>query len=187
MTSATIQTITSIITPLLLLGLSGIGWVLKNRLEQAYELEKSLRPTRVDIYNAVLEPFIMLFTKEAGVPRDRQSKNKTKDEIAQEIITSLDYKKTAFELALIGSDEVVKAFNELMQYFYSINNQEMTSDPRDVMHKLGYLLLEIRKSSGNQRSKLHHFEMLEWMITDLRKYKINGQYPDLPERINTDA
>jgi putative addiction module component (TIGR02574 family) len=38
-----------------------------------------------------------------------------------EKILSFEYKRTDFEFSLIGADEVVKSFNNLMQYAYSFD------------------------------------------------------------------
>jgi len=36
---------------------------------------------------------------------------------------------------------------------------------------VGSFLLEIRKSMGNEATELDNWEMLEWFITDARKYR----------------
>ena len=40
-----------------------------------------------------------------------------------------------------------------------------------MMSLIGLLLLEIRKSMGNEETKLNEWDMLEWFITDARKMK----------------
>ena len=44
---------------------------------------------------------------------------------------------------------------------------------------MAVLLLEIRKSLGNENSEINALEMLEWKIKDLREYKQDGKYPDM--------
>lgn len=46
-------------------------------------------------------------------------------------------------------------------------------------HLILYIaVLLVRKRLGNDSTKLHALEMLEWKITDMRKkYKINNKYP----------
>ena len=39
-----------------------------------------------------------------------------------------------------------------------------------TLTRAGTLLLEIRRSMGNESSKLTNWQMLEWFITDVRKY-----------------
>ncbi|KYK95230.1 hypothetical protein, partial [Aggregatibacter actinomycetemcomitans] len=87
-------------------------------------------------------------------------------------------RKVSFRLSLIGSDEVVKAFNNLYQYFYnttdnseSTEQSNLTDKAKEMMSLIGLLLLEIRKSMGNETTELNQWDMLEWFITDARKMK----------------
>ncbi|MBL8098371.1 MAG: hypothetical protein JNK81_04275 [Anaerolineales bacterium] len=180
-----ITAVGSIITPILVLILSGLGWVIANRYNKAREIEEKLRDDRVKIYNDILEPFILLFTKDDGLPKTKDFRGKNHAEIAGEKMLSLAYKQTLFKLSLIGSDDVVQALNNLMQFFYSGILSQLQDNPdsslkermtKELMRLLGKLLLEIRKSVGNESSKLHYFEMLEFLITDVRKYQSNGKY-----------
>ena len=170
----------SIATPIIVLIFSGIGWLIANRLERARELETKLREDRIQIYNDILAPYIFLFTKDEGLPRAREYKGKSSIEVGSEKVGSLDYKQTAFRLSLIGSDEVFRAFNNLMQFFYAgkLGQEERSEETtRELFELLGTLLLEIRKSVGNEKTDLHHFEMLEFLITDIRsKYQKDGKY-----------
>jgi len=182
-----ITAIGAIATPILVLLLSGIGWYLGHQFEKARtreehlriradELEEKLRDYRTEIYNQILEPFIIVFTKDEGLPKEYRGKNHMDAGSAK--IISLDYKQAAFKLLLLGSDEVVKAYGNLMQFFYAMHAGEKP-DPttQELMSLLGKLLLEIRRSVGNETTELHHLEMLEFMITDIRKFQVNGKYP----------
>jgi hypothetical protein len=164
----------SIATPVLVLILTAIGWNVRTRLQRRQELEDRLREDRISIYNALLEPFIMLFMTDTAWRSDPKNKNKDKGEIATRKMLSLEYRQTAFRLSLIGSDAVVKAYNDLLQYFYQRSDPESPPDPSDLkkmMSLLGALLLEIRKSMGNEATKLDNWSMLEWFITDARQYR----------------
>lgn len=91
---------------------------------------------------------------------------------------SLDYRKVSFKLSLIGSDSVVKSFNELMQHFYNQSNGDQIPEPfqlRIMMSLLGAFLLEIRKSMGNETTKIDNWGMLEWFMKDARKMR-EGTY-----------
>ncbi len=180
-----VTAIGSIITPILVLVLSGVGWVIGNRYNKTRELEEKLRDDRIKIYNDILEPFILVFTKDDGLPRTKDFRGKSHAEVAGEKMQSLAYKQTVFKLSLMGSDDVVRALNNLMQFFYAGKLNQQQNDPdkfqkeqntKEFMSLLGKMLLEIRKSVGNESSKLHHFEMLEFLITDVRKYQSNGKY-----------
>ncbi len=124
------------------------------------------------VYNSILEPFIIIFTSEQAFANDRKYKGKSRQEVANEIMLSLEYKQTAFKLALMGDDNVVIAFNNLMQFVY--NQLPATVSPENtkyLMKLLGNLLLEIRKGVGNENTCLDNFEILEWLIKDIRKYR----------------
>ena len=190
MTSSTstfeiLTTIGTIATPLLLILISGIGWAIQNRMQKAqkveeelrlraHRLEEELRDDRLEVYNEILEPFIILFTKDEAFLKDKAFKGKDKSEIAQEKILSLSYKQAAFKLSLFADDNVVRAYNNLMQFFYTSDATSETSNESEPGSKafgmlsfFGSFLLEIRKSIGNNNSELTNFEMLEWMITDM--------------------
>ncbi len=67
----------------------------------------------------------------------------------------------------MGSDGVVKAYNELMQHFYRQGDESTKApDHQHTMNLLGGFLLEIRKSMGNESTKLDYLQMLEWFITE---------------------
>jgi hypothetical protein len=187
-----ISVISSLATPILLLLLSGIGWFIGNRIErrtnqdklryeeererQKYwrDLEQKLREDRISVYNAMLEPFIIIFTKDEAFANDKLYKNRSKTEVSNGMILSLDYKRNGFKLALMGSDNVVRAFNELMQYIYAqpkITDETKAEHTLKLMNILGTLLLEIRRSVGNETTKLDNLEMLEWMINDIRQLR----------------
>ena len=170
-----VTAIGSIATPILVLVLTAIGWTIRTNLQRKIELEDKLRNDRVEIYNIILEPFIMLLTPKKAWQSDIKNKNKDKDQIAVNLMLTMEYRKKAFQLSLVANDEVVKSYNNLMQYFYS-RSEEVESKPsiselKDMMSLLGKFLLEIRKSTGNETTKLDNWEMLEWFITDVRKYK----------------
>lgn len=164
----------AIATPILVAILGGVGWRLRNRLERQAELEDQLRSDRVEIYNEILEPFIILLTTDAAWQADPKNKNKKKDQIAQQILLSVAYRKKAFQMSLVGSDAVVKAYNDLLQFFYERNDQTQPTQPdelKKMMSLLGGFLLAIRKSMGNESTKLDNWDMLEWFMSDARKWR----------------
>lgn len=163
----------SITTPVLVLVLTAIGWRLRRHLDRELELEDKLREDRINIYNHVLEPFILLLMSDAAWQHDRQNRGKAKNDIAVKQMLSLEYRKYSFKLSLVGSDEVVFAFNELMQHFYSQGDSPDTSEQnmKLMLSLLGNFLLQIRRSMGNESTKLDHWQMLEWFMTDVRKWR----------------
>lgn len=164
----------SITTPLLVLALTAVGWKYKQSIERKLKLEEKLRDDRIDIYNKILEPFSIFLMSDAAWDSDKRNKGKDKNEIATSQMLTIEYRKDSFKLSLIGSDEVVTAFNNLMQYFFSQKDyQGETSDNqlKSMLSLLGSFLLEIRKSMGNESTKIDNWGMLEWFMTDARQMR----------------
>lgn len=163
----------AIATPLFVLVLTGVGWKYRKSIDRRIELEDRLREDRINTYNVILEPFTLLLMTQAAWEHDKQNKNKSKDDVAIGKLLSLDYRKFAFKLSLVANDNVVLAYNELMQFFYSQGDQSVPSaeNLKTMLSLLGKLLLAIRKSMGNEATKLDHWQMLEWFMTDVRNIK----------------
>ena len=73
----------------------------------------------------------------------------------------------------MGSDAVVKAYNDLMQFFFAHGQatEPSETDIGQMLSLLGTMLLEIRRSMGNEATKLDNWGMLEWFITDARRLR----------------
>lgn len=166
-----VTAIGAIATPVLVLLLTGVGWKFRKSIDRRIELEDKLRDDRINIYNIILEPFAMLHMSQAAWEHDKQNKGKNKDDIAITKLLSLDYRKAAFKLSLVANDDVVLAYNELMQFFYSQEDPAAASDEKlkTMLCLHGKFLLEIRKSMGNETTRLNHWQMLEWFMSDVRK------------------
>jgi hypothetical protein len=160
-------------TPVFVLVLTGIGWKFRKSIDRRLELEDKLREDRINTYNIILEPFTLLLMTQAAWEHDKQNKNKNKDDIAIAKLLSLDYRKAAFKLSLVANDDVVLSYNEMMQFFYSQGDSPITSDEnlKTMLSLHGSFLLEVRKSMGNEATKLDRWQMLEWFMTDVRKIK----------------
>lgn len=177
----------SMLTPILVLLLTGLGWHIKARLERnrdedskaqarIRELEDKLRADRIETYNQLLEPFFVLFTTDAIFASDPKFKGKSKDQLSIGRMLTVEYRKVGFKLSLVGDDEVVRAYNKLMQFFYKIEHEGLTGDELLVKTShwikiLSELLLAIRKSMGNQHTSLNNWEMIEWFMTDADKLR----------------
>lgn len=142
--------------PLFTLGGGVLGWFMKSKLEELRTIKEELRGERRKIYTEILNPYIRLFADLKGKGQDKALKE----------ITSYDYRKTAFDLNLFGSDEVVSAYNNLMKHAYEAESRG-NQDPKEMMQLWGKLLLEIRKSLGNKDTKLDELDMLRGMIKDV--------------------
>lgn len=171
----------SVATPVLLAVFSAIGWTIKRKVEatqraeeRARKLEEELREDRLKVYNQVLEPFIIIFTKDEGIAAEKAYKGKKKETLAQEKILSVSYRQAVFKLSLFASDEVVRSYNEMMQFFYAQAeppSSDLEGTSLKLMNLFGAFLLAIRRSVGNETTKLDNLAMLEWFISDIRKLK----------------
>ena len=179
-----IKAVSAILTPLLLAVLGGLGWVIKQKIESSQtkvdsqrarilELEDKLREDRVETYNALLEPFFILFTNEVAFSQDKQYKGKDKNDIAIAKMLSAEYRRVGFKLSLVANDEVVRCYKKLMQFFYHTEEDQRSLSIKTShwISLMADLLLEIRKSMGNEQSKLNSWEMIEWFMTDAHKMK----------------
>lgn len=122
----TISAIATLVTPVLLIILGGMGWLIQNRIEASQakqgaqtlrirELEDKLREDRIATYNSLLEPFFLLFTSEAAFVLDPKFKHKNKNDIAIAKMLSVEYRQIGFKLSLVANDSVVRAYNKLMR------------------------------------------------------------------------
>ena len=149
-----------VLAPLLMVVGGIVTWIIKSRLEELRAIEERLRAERRKIYGEILDPYVELFAslklKDGGASKIEQK------------ITSYEYRKTIFELGLLGSDDVVRAYNALMQHsFKSAGSGKQ--DLGETVRLWGKLRLEIRKSLGNKKTKLNEFDMLRGEITDIDK------------------
>lgn len=146
-----------IIAPPLLMLLGGIiTWIIKSRIEELRTMEENLREKRRSIYIQILEPYIQIFSDPKGKGQLEAIKR----------IRSYDYRKTAFEMNLFGSDDVVRAYNNLMQHTYQVADTGK-QDPKEMLHLYGRFLIEIRKSLGNKKTELDELDMLKSQIKDI--------------------
>jgi hypothetical protein len=163
----------AIATPILVLMLTAVGWRLRAGIERRMALEDKLRDDRIGTYNAILKPFIILLTSDAAWRSDPKNEGKDKHETATRMLLSLEYREEGFRLSLVGSDPVVKSYNNLMQYFYQRTEESPADESavKEMMALLGQFLLEIRRSMGNEATGLTNWDMLDWFLTDARKYR----------------
>ena len=68
---------------------------------------------------------------------------------------------------MMGSDDVVRALNELMQYSYGVERDGTSPKPEEMLRYWGRVLLAIRRDLGNKRTKLMDIDMLRGQIRDI--------------------
>ena len=113
-----LSAIGAITTPILVLGLTAMGWKIRHGLERRFDLDAKLREDRITAYNEILEPFIILLMSDPAWKADPKNKGKDKNQLAMQTMLSLAYRRHAFKLSLVGADSVVKAYNNLMQHVF---------------------------------------------------------------------
>ncbi len=150
----TTDLLAKIIPTLLTIVGGAIGWFLKSRLEAKRRAEDALRDQRGKTYVDILMPFAKLFSDLS--PKSQQA--------ALRQLTSADYRKLAFQLVLIGSDEVVNAWNEMWNKVYQA--EKGTCKNTDVILAFGDVLLAIRRGLGNDTTRLSNKDILRWLIKD---------------------
>lgn len=126
----------------------------------------------------LLDPYIFLFT---NMPKLNQENKTTEAEskIYSEFLkksTSFEYKQTAFKLCLLGSHEVVKAYNNLIEFTTLPKDQNQKDDNQIIILLYATLLLKIRKNLGSKNTllkRLNEKDMLKTMnIKDVNKLNI---------------
>lgn len=154
--------------PTLLVALGGVvSWIVKSRVEELRAAEEKLREDRRKTYTEILEPYIRIFTDPTAGAAQAMKK-----------VQSFDYRQTAFQLVLVGDDKVVMAYNNLMQYTYRAADGKEPQDTQRMMSLWGEVLLAIRRSLGNKRTKLDSFDMLRGFIKDIDALKKPGGEPE---------
>lgn len=151
-----------IITPIVAAVVGLVVWYIQSRIERIHRAEERLRDERRNIYLTTLEPFIRTF---AGIHDPKEAAK------AQKQLISYEYKRVAFELNLVGSDAVVRSFNNLMQHVY--REDEKTGeglDAKTMMKLWGRLLIEIRRSVGDPKTNLEVVDMLKAQIKDIEEF-----------------
>ena len=147
---------------LFVLAISAFAWLMRTNIMTQRKYEETVRDKRLDTYEEVLSPFIALLTASES--------DDEKASIQQEAlkrIKSQEYRALAFKLTFIGSDNTVRAFNALWQFFYTLEkNPEL--DAKSGLLRFGDLLVAIRKDLGN-RTNLQNTEMMAWMIKDIKE------------------
>ncbi len=88
----------AIATPILVIILSAIGWKLRKGIERRSELEDKLRDDRIEIYNKILEPFVIILMPETAWEMDKKHKGKDKNLYATTQMLTLEYRRLGFKM-----------------------------------------------------------------------------------------
>jgi hypothetical protein len=149
-----------VLIPSVLVVVSGlIGYVIKSRADEYLAIKEKLAQEQREIYNRMLSPYIEILANVTD----------KSDPTKQTQISPRELRKTALELNLIGSDNVIRAYNRILQNAYKAEKTGGQS-PKDMVLLFGGLLIEVRKSLGHKNTKLKPKEMFEGIIKDIDKY-----------------
>ena len=161
-------------TPLLVILLTAVGWKIRTSIERRTDLENKLRDDRIEIYNKILEPFIILLMSDTAWKLEDKKLNRDKHEVATSMMLTLEYRRYGHRLSPMAPDSLVKSYNNLMQYVYDADARSEQAEGAflmDMLRLLGTFLLEIRKSMGNEATKLDYWDMCEFWMSDARKLR----------------
>jgi hypothetical protein len=169
--------IIAILSPLLLTIGGILSWLIKAKREESQNIDAKSREFKIETYKKLLEPFIATLT--FTLPEAKKQKEINK-------ITSLEYRKTAFDLTTFGSDEALRLYSQIMQTFYhdekykdeNLDKSEGSTESVEVdefgirlLALLSELLLQIRKDIYPKNTSLERSDMLSFMITDIESHK----------------
>ena len=162
-----------ILTPLAV-AFFGYRWSQQSQAaERQSAIDRQMQADRIAVYQELLKPFIVMFMNDIvwknEQTRNKSYKNKTKEQVAEDLMLSENWTSTSFRFTLIGSDAAVRAFNQLRDTARSQEGQP-AMDPAQVVELFANLLLEIRRSAGNEQTGLENWDMLKPFITDLDAY-----------------
>ena len=156
MDNETLLEIIRVLGPSILVIIGGaVGWFVKVRTEELKTLQEKLREERRKLYMEILSPYIKIFSNPDNVNQ------------AIKEISSVNYRRISFKFNFVGSDEVIRSLNSLMQHLYNIESGKEEKDHIKLFTLWGKLLLEIRKDLCNKKTKLNEFDMLKSMIKDI--------------------
>ena len=136
------------------------GWFLRSRVEESRREREKLYDERRKIYVKVLTPLVRIF---AGIKNPKEARK------ADAEIISFDYRLAIFELNVMGSDDVIRALNEMMQYVYTSEQDNDLDKGKEMLKYWGGLILAVRRDLGNEKTKLTELDMLRGQITDIDK------------------
>ena len=138
------------------------------------QLEDEIRGTRIELYEKVLAPFIDALNSAGQTQPQRRGRRGQGGQAGVPDINRQDFRRSAFRLSLFADDDVVRAFNDFMQFAYEMESSQDSVDPQAMLATLGRLLLAIRRSVGNADSSLSELEMLKWLISDIKVLESEG-------------
>ena len=144
------------------------------REDHLRNIEAQLHEDRIDAYNIILEPFILIFSGDENFKNTPQyekykdmedlDKQETQYTFATKLVRSVDYYRANQKLRIFGSDIIVKKLNRLLGSFPKItkNPSIEKQDTDEILCLFCEFVQEIRRSVGNEDTKLLPDEIINW-------------------------
>jgi len=130
-----------------------IVWAIKASYERTVDRDRQLAASRQEMYKQFLE----FVNTQVGSARAIDEKiNAPQVDLALMRLWSM-------RLGLVGSDSVVRAWNEFRNDSHAANG-----DSAAVLKRTGQLLLAMRKDCGHHDTRLKPIDMLRLFVNDLR-------------------
>lgn len=150
---------------LLWTGLIGAAaWAIRSNIEQKREYQKLLADRKREHYLQFLE-FLAGFIDTSG----EDSGKKVNNPRLKKTVSTEELRMWSLRLTLIGSDEVVSAWNRARQ------GQVDSDQPLGIMKNWGKLWLAMRKDCGHFDTKLGVTDVLASFVNDI---EMNREYLD---------
>ena len=142
-----------------------VWWLVRHAVETAQRSTDEFRQKRLKVYMGVLEPMLTMFEQAKGGDPHR---GKRKADIPVDQL-----RRAMFDIKLMATDEVVRAFDKLVIGFTGDPLTDQEAGKR-LVDLYGGLLLAMRKDLGNPTTTLTKLEMLKVIITDAEKYYLES-------------
>lgn len=140
--------------------LGGIAWLVRHEVEKKRELTRLLSERKREQYEK-FQDFVL-------------SNMGTSDGDAPGVDPQM-YRQWSLRLSLVGSDEVVKAWNVVRLFAYEDPPQETEEEKKARMLTMfrvwGDLLLEMRKDAGHADTKLKRSDLYATFVNDIAQYR----------------
>ncbi|MFP7721419.1 hypothetical protein [Lysobacter sp. A3-1-A15] len=141
------------------------AWAIRSSIEQRREYQRLLAEQKRKHYFEFLD-FMSKFIDTSGDGRPPQLKRKPDQPVSLN-----EFRMWSLRLTLIGSDEVVKAWN------HARLNETDAEDPLGVLKRWGRLWLAMRKDCGHPDTQLGVTDVLGSFVNDIEKSRAQLDRP----------
>lgn len=144
-----------------LFGTGIITWFVRGKIEEAQQIRERLRAEQRERYAQILNPYIQLFA------------NPQRTQEATKVIQSPEYRKEIFDFALVADDAVLRAYIEMMKIFETVASGTAPDESAKLegLRSFGRVLIELRRSVGNTKTKLSEVDVLRVVgVKDIDNY-----------------